>query len=393
MKKLAGILLATTLLTTPALAEDVKLGVILGFTGPIESLTPDMAAGAEFAMKEVADAGGILGGGKVEPVRADSTCVDAAAAQTNAERLITSEGVKGIMGADCSGVTTAILNNVAKPQGMVMISPSATSPALSTIEDDDVFFRTAPSDARAGEILAQIMIDKGVKSAAMTYTNNDYGKGISDSIRQNFEKLGGKITISSAHEDGKGDYAAEVGELAQAGGDVLIVAGYLDQGGKGIIQSALDTGAFSTFVLPDGMIGDSLPAAIGEGLNGSYGSIAGSDAPGANTFKEMFEKTGAKAGSYTGESYDAAALMLLAMEAAKSSDPKVYKTKIMDLANEPGEKIFPGELKKALEIVREGGDIDYEGATGVELVGPGESAGSFREIEIKDGKIETVKYR
>ena len=393
MKKLAGILLATTLLSGPAFAEDVKLGVILGFTGPIESLTPDMAAGAEFAMKEVADAGGILGGGKVEPVRADSTCTDAAAAQTNAERLITAEGVKGIMGADCSGVTTAILNNVAKAQGMVMISPSATSPALSTIEDDGLFFRTSPSDARQGEILAEVLKEKGVQSAALTYTNNDYGKGLAEAIKAAFEKQGGTITISSAHEDGKGDYSAEVGELAQAGGDVLIVAGYLDQGGKGIIQSALDTGAFSTFVLPDGMIGDSLPAAIGDGLNGSYGTIPGSDGEGAGKFKEMFEASGAKAGSYTGESYDAAALMLLAMEKAKSSDPKAYKGEIMNIANEPGEKIYPGELEKALKIIRDGGEIDYEGATGVNLIGEGESAGSFREIEIKDGKIETVKYR
>ena len=393
MKKFAGILLATTLLSTPALAEDVKLGVILGFTGPIESLTPDMAAGAEFAMKEVTDAGGILGGGKVEAVRADSTCIDAAAAQTNAERLITSEGVKGIMGADCSGVTTAILNNVAKTQGMVMISPSATSPALSEIEDDDLFFRTAPSDARQGEILAEVLTEKGVKSAALTYTNNDYGKGLAEAIKAAFEEKGGSITISSAHEDGKGDYSAEVGELAQAGGDVLIVAGYLDQGGKGIIQSALDTGAFSTFVLPDGMIGDSLPAAIGDGLNGSYGTIPGSDGSGAETFKTMFEESGAKAGSYTGESYDAAALILLAMEKAKSSDPAAYKAEIMNVANEPGEKIYPGELEKALKIIRDGGEVDYEGATGVTLIGAGESAGSFREIEVKDGKIETVKYR
>ena len=109
----------------------------------------------------------------------------------------------------------------------------------------------------------------------MTYTNNDYGKGLAESIKTNVEAAGIKITIDSSHEDGKGDYSAEVGALAQAGGDVLIVAGYLDQGGKGIIQAALDTGAFETFVLPDGMVGDSLPAAIGDGLNGSYGTIAG----------------------------------------------------------------------------------------------------------------------
>ncbi len=82
-------------------------------------------------------------------------------------------------------------------------------------------------DARQGEVVADVLMDKGYKSAAMTYTNNDYGKGLADSIKANFEKAGGKITISAAHEDGKGDYGAEVAALAQAGGDILIVAGYL----------------------------------------------------------------------------------------------------------------------------------------------------------------------
>ena len=76
MKKLLIALAATTMLTTSALAEDVKIGVILGFTGPIESLTPDMAAGAELAMKEVSDSGALLGGSKV------SRCVVTAPART-----------------------------------------------------------------------------------------------------------------------------------------------------------------------------------------------------------------------------------------------------------------------------------------------------------------------
>ena len=206
------------------------------------------------------------------------------------------------MGADCSGVTTAILQNVAMANGVVMISPSATSPALSTIEDNGLFFRTAPSDARQGQVLTDILTEKGVKQAALTYTNNDYGKGLADSIKTNFEAAGGKITISAAHEDGKGDYSAEVAALAQAGGDVLIVAGYLDQGGKGIIQGALDSGAFETFVLPDGMIGDSLPMAIGDGLNGSYGTVPGTDSPGAAKFGEMATAAGFKSGPFSAES-------------------------------------------------------------------------------------------
>jgi len=334
-----------------------------------------------------------MNGSKIFPVRGDSTCVDAAAATATAERLITSDGVSAIMGADCSGVTTAVLQNVATAKGVVMISPSATSPALSTIEDNGLFFRTSPSDARQGEVLAQILKEKNIKSAAMSYTNNDYGKGLADSIQKNFEAIGGKITISASHEDGKGDYGAEVAALAQAGGDVLIVAGYLDQGGKGVIQASIDAGAFDTFVLPDGMIGDSLPAAIGKDLNGSYGTLPGTDSPGAGKFANLATAAGFKAGPYAPQSYDAAALMIMAMQAAGTSDSTKFKGKVMTVANAPGEKIYPGELSKALKIIASGGDVDYVGATDIELIGPGESAGSFQEIVIKDQKITPVRYR
>ncbi len=85
--------------------------------------------------------------------------------------------------------------------------------------------------------------------------------------------------------------------------------------------------------------------------------------------------------------------MMLAMQAAGSSDPGVYKDKVMEVANAPGEQIFPGELAKALQILADGGDIDYVGATAVELIGPGESAGNYRQIVIDGGKITTAKYR
>jgi branched-chain amino acid transport system substrate-binding protein len=392
MRKTIVLATVAALFTAPAFAETVKMGILLGFTGPIESLTPDMAAGAELAMAEATNSGNFMNGSKVVPVRADSTCTDAAAATTAAERLITSDKVVSIVGADCSGVTTAVLQNVATARGVVMISPSATSPALSTIKDDGLFFRTSPSDARQGEVLARILKGKGVKTAAMTYTNNDYGKGLADSIQSNFEALGGKITISAAHEDGKGDYGAEVGALAQAGGDVLIVAGYLDQGGKGVIQASLDAGAFDTFVLPDGMIGDSLPEAIGADLNGSYGTLPAAQGNGAGTFKKLAGAAGFKPGPYAPQSYDAAALMILAMQASNSTDSNIFKSKIMDVANAPGQKINPGELGKALKILASGGEVDYVGASDVELVGPGESAGSFQEIVVKSQKITPVQF-
>jgi branched-chain amino acid transport system substrate-binding protein len=393
MKKLLLATAATALIAGAASAEDVKMGIILGFTGPLESITPNMAAGAELAIKEVNESGK-FSLGNVVPVRADSTCIDAAAATAAADRLITAEGIKAIMGADCSGVTGAILQNVARTNGVAMISPSATSPALSTAEDDGLFFRTAPSDARQGVVMTDILMDKGIKTVALTYTNNDYGKGLADSFAAAFTAAGGTVTINAPHEDDKADYSAEVASLASAGGEVLVVAGYTDKGGKSIIQASLDAGAFSTFVLPDGMVGQKIVDDLGAGLNGSFGQYPGTDSQGAEVFQGIATAAGFDGTSaFAPESYDAAALIMMAMAAAGSTDSKEWAGKVMDLANAPGEPILPGELAKALDLIAAGTDIDYVGATAVELIGPGESAGNYREIEIKDGKIETVRFR
>ena len=395
MTKLLAGTAALALTAGAATAQDdpVRLGILLGFTGPIESMVAQMGPAAEAAIAEANEAGTLLGGVTVESERADTACIDNAVATSAAERLI-GDGVDGIIGGDCSGVTGAVLQNVAIPNGMVMISPSATSPALSTVEDQDLFFRTAPSDAREGEVMAQDLIDRGIESIAVTYTNNDFGKGQSDSLVQNFEELGGEVTIVAAHEDGKADYSAEVGALASAGGDILVVAGYADQGGLGIIRSSLDTGAFDQFVLPNGMISDSLTAALGDSLDGSFGQVPGSEGAGPDAFRAIGEEAGFDPlGSYAPESYDAAALFMLAMQAAGSQDPAEYGPMIMDVANAPGEPILPGELAKALQILADGGEVDYQGATGVEFVEVGESTGTYRMVEVEGGEFSTVGYR
>ena len=396
MKKLfiAAFMFVSTF-TSNVLADGhaIKMGVILGFTGPIESLTPAMAASAELAFKEASDSGALLGGKTISVERADSTCVDSAAATSAAEGLI-SGGVVAIMGADCSGVTGAIASNVAVPKGVVMISPSATSPGLSTLDDNGYFFRTAPSDARGGQILADITKDRGVKSVAITYTNNDYGKGLADVYEAAVKAHGITVTTVAAHEDGKADYAAEVATLASAGGDAIAVIGYLDQGGKGIIQGSLDSGAFDTFILSDGMIGDSLTDSFGKALNKSFGSIPGSTGKGAGVFSKVAKAAGIdSSGPYTGESYDAAALITLAMQAGGKADRAAVQKNVMSVANAPGTKIYPGQLKKALDLLAKGKAVNYEGATGVEFTEVGEAFGSFLEKEIKGGKFKTKKQR
>ncbi len=391
MKK---IILATAImagLSAPVVAEEVKVGIILGFTGPIESLTPDMASGAELALSEASKSGSFLGGSTLVPVRADSTCIDAAAASSAAERLITSDNVVAIMGADCSGVTTAIANNVAVPNGVVMVSPSATSPALSTISDKGYFFRTAPSDARQGQVMAAVLKARGINDIAVTYTNNDYGKGLAESFGSAFKANGGSISISAAHEDGKADYSAEVGALSASGSKYLAVFGYVDQGGKGIIQASIDADAFSGFAMADGMVGDSLLAAIGSDLDGSIATLPGGSS-GSEAFAKYAKASGLKHdGPFVPESYDAAALLVLAMQAAGSADRSALQSKLMMVANAPGKKIGPNELGKALKIIAAGGDVDYQGATNVEFNDVGEVFGTYKELEVGGGKFNTVK--
>ncbi len=393
MKKLfIAAIMSLSLLSTSAFAE-IKVGIILGFTGPIESLTPAMRDSAKLAFQEASDSGALLGGETITVIEGDSTCVDSSAAQSVAESQV-SQGVVAIMGADCSGVTGAIASNVAVPNGVVMISPSATSPGLTTLDDKGLFFRTAPSDARGGQILADITKDRGIKSVAITYTNNDYGKGLADVYEAAVKAHGISVTVVAAHEDGKADYSAEVGVLASAGGDAVAVIGYLDQGGKGIIQGSIDSGAFDTFILSDGMIGNSLTDAFGKSLNKSFGSLPGSTGKGAGIFTKVASAAGIdSSGPYTGESYDAAALIVLAIQAGGSADRASIAKNVMAVANGPGKKIYPGQLKKGLDLLAKGKAIDYEGATGVTFTDVGEAVGSFLEKEIKGGKFKTKKQR
>ena len=352
-----------------------------------------MGASVDMAAAEINASGAFLGGRTFEIIRGDSTCGDSAAAVAAATRLVESEGIVSIVGGLCSGASGAMLQAVARPNGLMMISPSATSPALSAVEDDNLFFRMSPTDARQGVVIANIMRENGISEAAITYTNNDYGKGLSDAIESAFTELGGTVTLNSAHEDGKGDYSAEVGALSAAGGEILVVVGYSDQGGKGIIQSALDSESFEKFFLPDAMVGNIIFDTFGADIDGSFGTVPGTGGASADAFNAMAAQAGFDVTVYTAEAYDATILTALAMQAVGTSDSSKAAEVVFEIANAPGEKIYPGEFAKAVEILAAGGQIDYEGASSVTLVGEGDAAGSYREILVDGGVDTTVRYR
>ena len=388
-KLLLAVIVSLSTVSTAALAE-IKVGIILGFTGPIESLTPAMRDGARMAFDEASNSGNLLGGETITILEADSTCVDSAAATAAAEGLV-ADGVTAIMGADCSGVTGAINANVAVPNGILMVSPSATSPGLSKVPDNGTFWRTAPSDAKGGQILAKLTLSKGIESIAITYTNNDYGKGLAEVFEKAFTSGGGTVTAVASHEEDKGDYSSEVGVLASAGGDALLVVGYLDGGGLGIIEASLDSGAFDTFVMSDGMIGQSIVDAIGSDLEGAFGSLPGAISKGSAKFSDLAAAKGLDAsGPYVGESYDAAAIIALAIQAGGSADKQSILNNIKKVSNAPGIIINPGQLSYGLQMLAAGKEIDYQGATDVEFNAFGDANGAFKEVEVRGGSFVTV---
>jgi len=84
---------------------------------------------------------------------------------------------------------------------------------------------------------------------------------------------------------------------------------------------------------------------------------------------------------------------MLAMAKAGSTESNKYKGEVMGVANAPGTPILPGELGKALELIAAGEEIDYVGASAVELVGAGESAGNYREVAVEGNEFSTVGFR
>ena len=224
IKTTAGVALALSMSST-SIAATVNIGELQGFTGPIESMAPAMSGGANLAVTEVNASGKYLYG-TIAVVQGDSKCIDAEVAVAEAERMINDENVIAIMGPSCSGNTSIVAMNVSLPNGVINISPSATSPALSALEDNGWMFRTSGSDSGQAAALVSAAMTRGITDMAVTFTNSDYGKGLADSFATQYEAAGGTVTVMAAHEDDKADYSADVAALSAAGSATLAVFGY-----------------------------------------------------------------------------------------------------------------------------------------------------------------------
>ena len=378
---------STLVVAAPAIAQDTgaTIGFIGGFTGPIESLTPPIFAGAELVVSQVNEQGGILGG-DLTLLSADGAC-DATAAAAAADRLINSDNVVGIVGALCTGETIGAFNGSGLSGGVVFISPASSAPALTTLEDNDLVYRTTPSDALQGVKLADLLIAKGITDIAVTYVNNDYGKGFADALSAAYTAGGGTIAANVAHEEGKADYRAELGNLVAS--QNLVILAYANASGNTILRQAVESGNFTTYVGGDGMVGDDLltgiDAAAVEGLIATRAGAPAGDA--TTTYTDLATTAGIEANAtYAPQAYDAAFLLALAIEKNGSTDRAGIAAALREVASAPGEKIMPGEWSKAVELIAAGTDIDYEGAGGaLDFDEAGDVDGIIVELAVEGG--------
>jgi branched-chain amino acid transport system substrate-binding protein len=397
VNKFVGLAAAAAILAaTPALAADVKVGILGDITGPIEALAGPIVKAAQQAFDDVNAQGGILDGGKINVVTGDSAC-DPSVAGPAADKLVNTDKITGMVGAFCTGATIGAATAAGIPGGVVMISPSATAPALTTLDDKDLVFRTAPSDAFQGVKLADLLIQKGIKSVALTYVNNDYGKGLADVFKATYTKDGGTISADVSHEDGKADYRAELGQLAAGGDKNLVIIAYASGSAHTILQQAVEAGDFDTYIGVDGVIGDDLlkgidPAAVNGHLFATRaGAYTGEGASAFDKNEAALKNDKGQYDTYVPQAYDAAFLLALAIEKNGKADRAGLNQALRDVATAPGEKILPGEWKKAVELIKAGKDIDYEGASGpAEFDKAGDVDGIIVEVDVQDGKFVEV---
>ncbi len=385
-KKLLGLAVAASVLglAAPALAQDVKLGILGDLTGPIESLAPPIVAGAQLAFDHVNAQGGILDGGQIVSVTGDSAC-DPSVAGPAADKLVNTDQVTAMVGAFCTGATIGAATTAGIPGGVVMISPSASAPAVTTVEDNDLLYRTTPSDAFQGVKLADLLTSKGITDVALTYVNNDYGKGLADVFVKQFEANGGTVSANLAHEDGKADYRAELGQLAGSGSQNLVVLAYISGSGLTILQQANESGNFTSYFGGDGMIGDAISGSnVPNFVATRAGAYAGES---AEAYTRLATEAGQDpAATYAPQAYDAGFLLALAVQKNGSADRAGLAAALREVASAPGEKILPGEWTKAKELIAAGTDIDYEGAGGpLDFDAAGDVDGIIVEVVWENG--------
>ena len=370
--------------------EDTMVGTVLPVSGDLSTLGPGMQKAIDLAFELVNEAGGI-NGGEISAVHRDSGTSEQAGTDA-ASGLVNVDGVKVLMGAVSSGVTIAIAESVTIPGGVLHVSPASSSNAITALADNDMVFRTRVNDAVKSQVLAELAVAAGYERVSTVYVNNAYGASLNESFIEAFEGMGGTVTAAVSHELGQASYVSELRESAEGSPEVLVSIAYPDSG-QILLREAAEGEFYDDYMFVDVTRSQTMFDAIGGNyFEGDFGVSPGAPASsGVEAFRRLYaDRTdGDPSASLITEAFDAAAVLALAIEKAGSDDPVAVRDALRQVANPPGEIVGPADIAKALELVREGMDVNYVGASGdVDFDEHGNVVSSMRVWRVKDNTIE-----
>jgi len=349
-----------------------QIGTVVPLTGQLENFGPRFQIAANLAVSEINDGGGIPGVGNVELVERDSG-TDADTGVAAATDLVTNVGVPAIFGAAASSVTIPI-TGVAIANGRLQISPSATSPAITNLDDNDLIFRTAPPDSLQGIVLADLAFNQqGYRSIAIIARNDAYGEGLALSLQANFEALGGTVTAVSLYDPNTTDFSAEIAEASADSPDAISLIGFTETEQLVIQMVQSDVTNFDLFVdgNRDQVLLDSLAEAVGadvlEGIVGTAPATA--DSPFGDAFTAAYRaETGEDPFVFTPNSFDALAVLCLAAARTAGAGQDLtgvnLAANIRSVSNAGGLEFGIGSLDLAIAEAAAGNDINYQGVSG-----------------------------
>ena len=380
MRKLTGSLLAGAAgfaLAGPAAACPAKIGATLSLTGSYATFGPPISNAAALAVEQMNAAGWKVGDcAKLEYIVRDdqtqpSVGVDAA------RRLVDLDAVPAIVGPITSGVTGPILSSVTVEKGVLMVPSASSSPTFSEMARDGklngLFFRVQPSDALQAVAIAKLAWDAGHRNIAVVNLNNDWGNNLSKQFVATFKAMGGAVSAQVTYNAEQPSYRSEVNKALESKPDSAFIISTVIDGSK-ILRDWIALGGTQKFVFPLGMNDAKLIEQIGEQyLKESWFVTPGAPQPNSRgVFYEAYEKRyGFEAGKGVGPGrdtgYDAAALISLAMMAAKDyKSGKAIAAAMTRVTDPNGTPINTtvDDFKKAVQLLGDGKTIRYVGASG-----------------------------
>lgn len=345
-------------------ANNINIGYLSG--SPVH-----LRNSALLAMSHINQAGGILGK-ELNVIVLQST--SAQVATDKAIDLMDNFAVEVMMVTSSS--RTLAVAEVAIPRQVVVLSATATSPALSDVDDDDYLFRTAPSDVYQGRMLAELAYTHGARRAVMVINHQDvYGTGLAQQYMAEFSRLGGSLNkIVTVPHGQTADFGEYIDNVHSENPDAIILAllGGIDN--AQFINESVNHGFEGMYLFPDTTVGDNFTSNLAspdviEQAFGVSPSFSLPSNPEFVAFAQAYLATfGITQQQFDANVYDAIMIAALAMAHAgyvhgtDSPTGTMTRDSMRAVMNPPGQLLGPSQIDLALSMVNSGADIDYTGA-------------------------------